>query len=194
MMSRLRTKGGDLYPSFIGVDVEYASKDEPPQMAAVIKLCMEELCLVYHIAAATKWPKRLKEFLQEEKLYTFAGFSIEGGKRMLNKSGLEINPNNFIDMQHKWKVPTTKKLYDSLADVAASVIHPFYKGMKKKIDTREDHKLWGISPLPYKLIGYAGIDAYAKYNSWKIIDNITTGWEIAKEQEDDPYYHCLFAG
>ena len=54
---------------------------------------------------------------------------------MLNKSGLEINPNNFIDMQHKWKVPTTRKLYDSLADVAASIIHPFYKGMKKKIDT-----------------------------------------------------------
>ncbi|XBI10180.1 hypothetical protein VPH35_137521 [Triticum aestivum] len=63
-------------------------------------------------------PKRLKEFLQEEKLYTFASFSIEGDKWMLNKSGLEINPNNFIDMQHKWKAPTNNKYYDSLADVA----------------------------------------------------------------------------
>ena len=44
-------------------------------------------------------PKRLKDFLQEEKLYTFVGFSIGGDKRMLDKSGLEINPNNFIDMQ-----------------------------------------------------------------------------------------------
>ncbi|XP_073360355.1 uncharacterized protein [Aegilops tauschii subsp. strangulata] len=119
MMSRLRMKGGDLYPSFIGVDVE---------------------------------PKRLKEFLQEEKLYTFAGFSIEGDKRMLNKSGLEIKPNKFIDMQRKWKDPTNNKYYDSLADVAGSVIHPFYKGMKKKIDTEEDHKLWGISPPPDRLI------------------------------------------
>ncbi|VAI83162.1 unnamed protein product [Triticum turgidum subsp. durum] len=66
VMSRLRMKGGGLYPSFIGVDME---------------------------------PKRLKDFLQEEKLYTFVGFSIGGDKQMLEKSGLEINPNNFIDMQ-----------------------------------------------------------------------------------------------
>ncbi|KAF7064114.1 hypothetical protein CFC21_070528 [Triticum aestivum] len=194
MMSRLRMKGDGLYPSFIGVDVEYTSEDEPPQMAAVLQLCVEELFLVYRIAAATRWPKRLKQFLQEEKLYTFAGFSIEGDKRMLNKSGLEINRNNFINMQRKWKVPTTTKFYDSLPDVAASVIHPFYKGMKKNIDKEEDHKLWGISPLPDKLIEYAGIDAYAMYKSWKIINNIVTGWDISKEREADPYYHCNFTG
>ncbi|XBI18648.1 hypothetical protein VPH35_060364 [Triticum aestivum] len=125
VMSRLRMKGGSLNPSFIRVDVEFTSDDEPPQMAAVLQLCIEELCLVYHIAAATKWPKRLKEFLQEEKLYTFVGFSIGGDKRMLNKSGLEINPNNFIDMQRKWKDPKNSKYYDSLADVAGGVIHPF---------------------------------------------------------------------
>ncbi|KAF7109220.1 hypothetical protein CFC21_109520 [Triticum aestivum] len=160
VMSRLRMKGGGLYPSFIGVDVE---------------------------------PKRLKDFLQEEKLYTFVGFSIGGDKRMLNKSGLEINPNNFIDMQRKWKDPKTSKYYDSLADVAGGVIHPFYSGMKKKMDKRE-HKLWGTSPLPDNLITYAGIDAYATYKSWKTIDNIVTGWDISKEQEADPYYHCNFAG
>ena len=100
-------------------------------------------------------PKRLKEFLQEEKLYTFVGFSIGGDKRMLDKSGLEINPNNFIDMQRKWKVPTTNKFYDSLVDVAANIIHPFYKGMKQNINKEEDHKLWGTSPLPDNLIAYA---------------------------------------
>ena len=55
LMSRLRMKCGGLYPSFIGVDVEFTRDDEPPQMAAVLQLCVEELCLVYHIAAATKW-------------------------------------------------------------------------------------------------------------------------------------------
>ncbi|XP_073353627.1 uncharacterized protein [Aegilops tauschii subsp. strangulata] len=193
VMSRLGMKGGGLYPSFIGVDVEFTSDDEPPQMAAVLQLCIEELCLVYHIAAATKWPKGLKDFLQEEKLYTFVGFSIGGDKRMLNKSGLEINPNNFIDMQRKWKDPKTSKYYDSLADVADGVIHPFYSGMKKKMDKGE-HKLWGTSPLPDNLITYAGIDAYATYKSWKTIYNIVTGWDISKEQEADPYYHCKFAG
>ena len=132
--------------------------------------------------------------LKLEKLSTFAGFSIEGDKEMLKMSGLEINPNKYIDIQRIWRVPYTGKEYDSLTDVAASVIHPFYKGMKKNINTQEDHKLWGTSPLPDKLIEYAGIDAYATYKSWKTIDNIVTGWDISKEQEADPYYHCNFAG
>ena len=132
--------------------------------------------------------------LQHEKLFTFAGFSIESDKEKLKLFGMEINPNKFIDIRRKWRVPYTGKEYDSLTDVAASVIHPFYKGMKKKIDKEEDHKLWGISPLPDKLIEYAGIDAYAMYKSWKTIDNIVTGWDISKEQEADPYYHCNFAG
>ena len=59
-----------------------------------------------------------------------------------------------------------------MADVAASVIHPFYSKMKKKIDKQADHKLWGDSPLPNYLIEYAEIDAYATYKSWKKIDNI----------------------
>ncbi|XBJ18313.1 hypothetical protein VPH35_009511 [Triticum aestivum] len=141
MMTRLGMKGGGLYSSFIGVDVD-----------------------------------------------------IEGDKKMLKKSGLEIDPNNFINMQRKWKVPTTNKFDDSLVDVAASVIHPFYKGMKENINKEEDYKLWGISPLPEKLIEYAGKDVYATYKSWKIIAKIVTAWDISKEQEADPYYHCNFAG
>ncbi|VAI04717.1 unnamed protein product [Triticum turgidum subsp. durum] len=46
VMSKLRMKGGGLYPSFIGVDVEYTDEEEPSQMAAVLQLCVEELCLV----------------------------------------------------------------------------------------------------------------------------------------------------
>ncbi|XBI26826.1 hypothetical protein VPH35_051442 [Triticum aestivum] len=147
VMSRLRMKGGGLYPSFIRVDVE---------------------------------PKRLKDILQEKKLYTFVGFSIGGDKRMLDKSGLEIHPNNFIDMQRKWKDPKTDKYYESLADVAGGVIHAFYDGMKTNMD-RADHKLWGTSPLPDNLIMYAGIDTYATYKSWNTIDNIVTSWDISKE-------------
>ena len=132
--------------------------------------------------------------LQHESLFTFAGFSIESDKEKLKLSGLEINPNKFIDIQRKWRVPYTGKEYDSLTDVAASVIHPFYKGMKKKINTQQDHKLWGISLLPDNLIEYAGVHEYASYKSWKIINNITNGWAISKEQEADPYYHCSYAG
>ena len=55
MISRLWRKAGGLYPRFIGVDVDYTREYEPPQRAPVLQLCLEELCLVYHIAAATKW-------------------------------------------------------------------------------------------------------------------------------------------
>ncbi|XBH62667.1 hypothetical protein VPH35_116834 [Triticum aestivum] len=175
MISRLWRKAGGKLHKIVGVG-----------------LCVDELCLVYHIAAATKWPKRLNEMLQHERLFTFAGFSIESDKEKLKMYGLEINPNKFIDIQRLWRVPYTGKEYDCLTDVAASVIHPFYKGMKKNIDTQEDHKLWGISALPDNLIEYAGVDAYAAYKSWNMIDHITDGWEFAKEREVGNYYDRPF--
>ncbi|VAH52347.1 unnamed protein product [Triticum turgidum subsp. durum] len=152
VISRLWMKLGGRVRRIVGVGVHYTNKDEPPQKAAVLQLCVDELCLVYHIAAATKWPKRLTEMLQHEKSVTFAGFSIESDKEKLKLSGMEINPNKFIDIQRKWRAPYTGKEYDSLTDVAASVIHPFYKGMKNKINTQEDYKLWGTSKLPGNLI------------------------------------------
>ncbi|XP_073363261.1 uncharacterized protein [Aegilops tauschii subsp. strangulata] len=156
MISRLWRKAGGSHRKIAGLGVHYTREDEPPQMAAVLQLCVEELCLVYHIAAATKWPKRLNEMLKHERLFTFVGFSIESDKEKMKMSGLPmINPNKYVDIQRIWRVPYTEKEYDSLTDVAASVIHPFYKGMKKNIDTQEDHKLWGISPLPDNLIEYA---------------------------------------
>ncbi|XP_073357901.1 uncharacterized protein [Aegilops tauschii subsp. strangulata] len=169
MISRIRRSACGSYPHIMGVDVEFTKDDEPSQMAAVLQISVEGLCLVYHITAATKWDK-------------------------LKLSGLEINPNKHIDIQRNWRVPYNGKPYDSLVDVAASVIHPFYRKMKKKIDREADHKLWGDSPLPNYLIEYATIDAYATYKSWKIIDNIKRGLEISKEQEADPYYHCHYAG
>ncbi|XP_073354842.1 uncharacterized protein [Aegilops tauschii subsp. strangulata] len=137
MISRIRRSACGSYPHIMGVDVEFTKDDEPLQMAAVLQIGVEGLCL---------------------------------------------------------SVPYDGKPYDSLADVAASVIHPFYRKMKKKIDREADHKLWGDSPLPNYLIEYATIDAYATYKSWKIIDNIKRGLEISKEQEAGPYYHCHYAG
>ncbi|XBI00558.1 hypothetical protein VPH35_129557 [Triticum aestivum] len=138
---------------------------------------------LYGLSVLLVLPKRLNDMLQHEKLFTFADFSIESDKEKLKLSGLEINPNKFIDIQRKWRVPYAGKEYDSLTDVAASVIHPFYKGMKKNINTQEEYKLWGTSPLPENLIEYAGVDAYAAYKSWFIFDYITDGSEFVKERE-----------
>ena len=55
VISMLWRKLGGRFRRIVGVGVHYTNEDEPPQMAAVLQLCVEELCLVYHIAAATKW-------------------------------------------------------------------------------------------------------------------------------------------
>ncbi|KAI5021140.1 hypothetical protein ZWY2020_054704 [Hordeum vulgare] len=68
---------------------------------------------------------------QEDKFYNFVDFSIEGDKEKLQESGLEINTDNYIDIQRKWRVPYMGgKNFHSLPDVARSVIYPFYKNMK----------------------------------------------------------------
>ena len=51
----MRRRLGGMLSRSIGVDVEYTREDEPPQMAAVLQLCVEDLVLVYHITVATKW-------------------------------------------------------------------------------------------------------------------------------------------
>ncbi|XP_073357812.1 uncharacterized protein [Aegilops tauschii subsp. strangulata] len=139
----------------------------PEEADKMISRILKRVCGLYpqYIGVDVE-PKSLHLFLKEDRFYTFAGFSIEGDKEMLRSSGLEINPDKERDP-------------------------PFYKQTKDKIDRVEDHKLWGISPLPNYLIEYASIDAYAPYESWKRIENIREGLESAKEAEknyDDTYY------
>ncbi|VAI58669.1 unnamed protein product [Triticum turgidum subsp. durum] len=78
MIRRIMKRVCGLYPQHISVNVEYTREDKPPQRAAILQLCMEELCLVYHITATTRWPKSLRPFLKEDRFYTFASFGIEG--------------------------------------------------------------------------------------------------------------------
>ncbi|XBI76826.1 hypothetical protein VPH35_070019 [Triticum aestivum] len=187
----IRRRLGGMFSRSIAVDVEYTREDEPPQKDAVLQLCVEDLVLVYHITATTKWPKELCPLLQEKKMYTFVGFSIGGDKEKLKLSGLEINPDKYVDMQCKWRVPKNGKKWQALAEFAASLIHPSYKEMKKKINQELDHKLWGDSPLPNNLIDYAAKDAYVTYEAWKKIEIVKEGleyWQEAEDHWDDPYY------
>ncbi|XBI68400.1 hypothetical protein VPH35_047607 [Triticum aestivum] len=136
-------------------------------------------------------PKELRPLLQEKKLYTFVGFSIGGDKEKMKLSGLEINPDKYVDMQHKRRVPNNGKKWQSLAEFAASLIHPSYKEMKQKINKKLDDKLWGDNPLPNNLIEYAAKDAYITYEAWKKIETIKEGlkqWQEAEDHWDDPYY------
>ncbi|XP_073363294.1 uncharacterized protein [Aegilops tauschii subsp. strangulata] len=52
------------------------------------------------------------------------------------------------------------------------------------IDIREDHTLWGFFLLPDKLIKYAAIDAFATYESWRIIYDVIMGLDRAKREKE----------
>ena len=125
----------------------------------------------------------LDKFLMNGE-YTFVGFAIEGDKSKLKLSGLEINSDNYIDIQVEWRDPYNKKKFDSLADVAGRMIDIHYHDMKKKINRKEDHTLWGFCPLPEKLIKYAAIDAFATYESWRIIYDVIMGLDRAKREKE----------
>ena len=124
----------------------------------------------------------LDKFLMNDE-YTFVGFAIEGDKSKLKVSGLEINSNNYIDIQVEWRDPYNKKKFDSLSDVAGGMIDIHYHDMKK-INHKEDHTLWGFWPLPEKLIKCATIDAFATYESWKIIYDVIMGLDRAKRDKE----------
>ncbi|VAH15411.1 unnamed protein product [Triticum turgidum subsp. durum] len=129
-------------------------------------------------------PMELDKFLMNDE-YTFVGFPIEGDKSKLKVYGLEINSNNYIDIQVEWRDPYNKKKFDSLADVAGRMINIHYNDMKKKINRKEDHTLWGFCPLPNKLIKYAAIDAFATYESWRIIYDVIMGLDRAKRDKEE---------
>ena len=63
----------------------------------------------------------LDKFLMNGE-YTFVEFAIEGDKSKLKLSGLEINSDNYIDIQLEWRDPYNKKKFDSLADVSGRMI------------------------------------------------------------------------
>ncbi|EMS50879.1 Premnaspirodiene oxygenase [Triticum urartu] len=143
------------------------------------------------VCQASPRPKELCPLLREKKLYIFVGLSIGRDKEKLKLSGLEINPDKYVDMQRKWRVPNNGKKWQSLAEFAASLIQPSYKEMKGKINKKLDHKRWGDSPLPNNLIEYAAKDAYVTYEASKKIETVKEGleqWEEAEDHWDDPYY------
>ena len=80
--------------------------------------------------------------------------------------------------------PIQKKKFDSLADVAGRLIDIHYHDIKNKIHCKEDHTLWGACRLPDKLIKYATIDAFATYESWRIIYDVIMGLDRAKREKE----------
>ncbi|XP_073361810.1 uncharacterized protein [Aegilops tauschii subsp. strangulata] len=115
--------------------------------------------------------------------YTFAGFSIYGDKKRLQRVNLEVA--NFVDIQKEWRVPEATKELDSLGDVSGMLIDDYYNNMKKKI-TDDEHKRWATLPLSTRHIEYAAKDAYAAYEIWNRITLTQDGLRRAKLEKEEP--------
>ncbi|XP_073360142.1 uncharacterized protein [Aegilops tauschii subsp. strangulata] len=119
--------------------------------------------------------------------YTFAGFSIDGDKKRLERVNLEVA--NFVDIQKEWRVPEATKELDSLGDVSGMLIDDYYNNMKKITD--DEHKRWATLPLSMRHIEYASKDAYAAYEIWNRITLTKDGLRHAKlEKEEPPKKHA----
>ncbi|XBH81101.1 hypothetical protein VPH35_106726 [Triticum aestivum] len=74
----------------------------PEEADKMISRIVKRLCGLYpHYIGVDVEPKSLRPFLKEDRFCTFAGFSIEGDKEMLRSSGLEINPDKYVEIQRK---------------------------------------------------------------------------------------------
>ncbi|XP_073361795.1 uncharacterized protein [Aegilops tauschii subsp. strangulata] len=122
-----------------------------------------------------------ENFLADPR-YTFAGFSIDGDKKRLERVNLEVA--NFVDIQKEWRVPEATKELDSLGDVTGMLIDDYYNNMKKITD--EEHKRWATLPLSMRHIEYAAKDAYAAYEIWNRITLTQDGLRRAKLEKEEP--------
>ncbi|XP_073357988.1 uncharacterized protein [Aegilops tauschii subsp. strangulata] len=142
----------------VGIDLEYNNEPEATQ------------CTVFD------------KFLADPR-YTFAGFSIDGDKKRLERVNLEVA--NFIDIQKEWRVPEATKELDSLGDVSGMLIDDYYNNMNKKM-TDDEHKRWATLPLSMRHIEYAAKDAYAAYEIWNRITLTQDRLRRAKLEKQEP--------
>ncbi|XP_024312650.1 uncharacterized protein LOC104582010 [Brachypodium distachyon] len=131
----------------VGLDVEFTrarpgrQKDLPAhkrRKAAVIQLCVGTYCLVYQICHADRLSPKFRDFLQDESV-EFAGVGITQDTEVLARCQLRVG--KYIDIQKIYKVRGNGKPNDSLCDLAADVVDPWYKDMKDGVD-RAFHNHW----------------------------------------------------
>ncbi|XP_073358115.1 uncharacterized protein [Aegilops tauschii subsp. strangulata] len=172
----------------VGIDLEYNNEPEATQKSTLCQLSIgkKHPVLLFQLNAAERCTV-FDNFLADPR-YTFAGFSIDGDKKRLERVNLEVA--NFVDIQKEWRVPEATKELDSLGDVSGMLINDYYNNMKKKI-TDDEHKHWATLPLSMRHIEYAAKDAYAAYEIWNRITLTQDGLRRAKlEKEEPPKKHA----
>jgi hypothetical protein len=127
--------------------------------------------LVYHYCLATRPCERFTRFVNNPD-YRFAMVDTTNDLKVLKTSGLSCQ--KLVNIQGQYRVwgGEKKKQKDSLVDLAAAIIDPYYKDMKAEChkDKSAWHKAW-VNELDEEHIKYVAKDAYTSYEMYRrIID------------------------
>ncbi|XBJ18604.1 hypothetical protein VPH35_009732 [Triticum aestivum] len=152
-----------------GLDVEYTTvlgrekdlKDEQRKKPAVIKVCVHDLCLVYHICHADVECLDFKNFLRSN-LVKFVTVDFTNDKEVLGRIGLVVG--NPFDLQKNWLLPSGGQ--PSMLTLAGAMVHPSYGKLEKPQYTFHRYA-WQRKVLDIDHIHYTAMDGYLCFNIYK---------------------------
>ena len=164
---------------FVGLDLEYTRKSSYiRQGITVVQLAMREHVLVYHYCRSER-SQTLVDFLQW-KAVTFTSVDTRNDKTMLARACIRIPDEHHVDIQRLFCIKGGGER-DSMADLAAAIIDPSYKNMKKSFP-KEKHQFWEWKPLSPIHLEYAAKDGYVSYELYHRILIIKNGLHHLHQQ------------
>ena len=120
--------------STIVLGSEKKLKDAEKKKPAVIQVCVDDLCLAYHICHADVECEEFKYFLKGG-LVKFVTIDFTNDKRVLGRIGLVVG--NPFDLQKNGLVPSRDQ--PSMLTLAGAMVHPSYGKLEKPPYTFHRH-------------------------------------------------------
>ena len=99
---------------------------------------------------------------------------------MLARAWIKIPDEHHVDIQRLFCIKGGGER-DSMADLAAAIIDPSYKNMKKSFP-KEKHQFWEWKPLSPIHLEYAAKDGYVSYELYRRILIIKNGLRHLHQQ------------
>ena len=126
----------------------------------MIQVCVNDLCLVYHICHADVECQDLKDFLKSN-LVKFVTVDFGNDKEVLCWIGVVVG--NTFDLQKNRLLPSRQP---SMLTLTGAMVHPSYRKLEKPHYTFHRHA-WQRNVLDIDHIHYAAMDGYLCFNIYK---------------------------
>ncbi|KAE8786543.1 hypothetical protein D1007_39600 [Hordeum vulgare] len=124
----------------VGIDQEYTGdRGGHDQKVVINQLCVRHHVLVYHYCMATMTYKCFARFVNNPD-HRFAKIDTTNDLKVIKTSGLSCQKHVNIQGEYKVWGSDNKKQKDSLFNVIAGIIDPYYGDMKADCD--KDKFVW----------------------------------------------------